>query len=156
IVVNDAGDLAGDPVGVVSLRDAVSLANTYNAYHHDITFGAGLAGHPIVLNQVIPITSNMAVTGLGAASTTITTAGNPPGAVFEVAVGQTVVLSALTVAGGLTVDTSAAGGTVAVSDAAVGQGSQSVTFPNSVISVLTITVPGGGTVNVSVNDAGDF
>ena len=65
-------------------------------------------------------------------------------------------MNALSVAGSLTVDASAAAGPVAVTDSAVIQAGQTVAYPNSKVAVLVVTVPGGGTVNANVSIAGDF
>ena len=78
IVVNTQGDAAADPDGVVSLRDAVALANHYSSFHHDITFDPALSGKTIALNSVLTVSSSMTISGLGAAATTITAVGATP------------------------------------------------------------------------------
>ncbi len=114
-LADDPSASSGLTDGKVSLREAITAANTNAAFGDaaagqadltggptgdTITFATSLSGQTITLSgQQLAMSDELSITGLGA--TQLTVSGNQLSRVFSIAADATVAISRLTIAGGL-------------------------------------------------------
>jgi hypothetical protein len=96
LVVNTLSDPAAQTAGILSLREAITLANTIGG-GQEITFASGLAGTISLASQLPTIGNSVTIDGPGA--NVITVNGGGHGSVVTVA-GFNVLIENLTISGG--------------------------------------------------------
>lgn len=96
LTVNTSNDLANNPAGTTSLREAISFANT-DTVNSAITFAPSISGQTISIGSELPALANNGTVSISGPAGGVTISG-PNSRIFRVSTGANATLTGLTIA----------------------------------------------------------